>query len=89
MQKIYKELRVDFFVINRYASGGYRYDRTEYYHNYTVKEVYKSLMSLVRAYRDSDLLAIYVSGLLPIFSIHNGEHIFVENCNTKRCAMLK
>ena len=89
MERIYKELRADFYVINRYGSCGYRYDRTEFYHNVTVKEIYDELITHAKKHHDSDLLAIYVSDLLPIFSIHNGEHIFVENYNTKRCAMLK
>ena len=89
MQKIYKELRVDFFVINRNGSCGYRYDCTKYFKGFSVKEIYKKLISYVKENRDSDLLAIYVSDLLPIFSIHNGEHIFVENYKTKRCAILK
>ena len=89
MERIYKELRADFYVINKHGSCGYLYDRTEFYHGYTVKEIYKELVSHAKKYRDTDLLAIYVSDLLPIFSIHNGEHIFVENYNTRRCAMLK
>ena len=83
--------RVDFY---NNSLHGYVFDRTRYFYNLSFRELYKFLVRYAKDHSNPDLLAIYIckeygGNVFPIFSIHIGEHIFVEDYKTKLCAMVK
>lgn len=83
--------RVDYYNLSIH---GYAFDKTRYFYNLTLHELYKYLVTYAKDHYNPDLLAIYVSkenapNVNQIFSIHIGEHIFVEDARTCKCAILK
>ena len=85
-----ERFRVDFYNITLH---GYCYDKTRYFYNLTIKDVYKYLARYAKINRYTNLIAIYVCkenlpNVEPIFSIHVGNNIFLENSKTFRCIKL-
>ena len=91
--------RIDYFNLSQNGCG-YVYDKTRYIYNLSVKELYHYLLTYSKDHVNPDLLAIYACkeslnengcavNVNPIFSIHIGANIFVEDSKTFLCAMVK
>ena len=91
--------RIDYYNFSQ-ISCGYLYDKTRYIYNISLKDLYKYLVTYSKDNYNANLLAIYVSkevlsengycvNVKPIFSIHIGKNILVEDSKTFLCAMVK